>query len=61
MPAPKVCVKCHDQYDDDTDNGVHLTTVRDPDTQVVVFNGPLCDDHRECYAMDGYKVLSRDD
>jgi hypothetical protein len=61
MTNQRFCTKCLDQYDDDTDNDVHLTTVRDPDTKRLVFSGMLCDDHRECYAMDGYEVLSRQD
>ena len=61
MPAKRVCEKCrngeHENYDDE----VHMTTVRDPDTNKVDFRGMLCGEHREAFAMDGYEVLSRND
>ena len=50
------CCDCregeHDNYEDD----VQYVIVRDPDTGYLHRKAYLCEEHREMYASDGYKI-----
>ena len=51
-----MCCDCRDGEHSNYDDDVHLSLVRDPETNALTRRGYLCERHREMYAEDGYDV-----
>jgi hypothetical protein len=53
---PKRCADCrngeHENYDDE----VQLVVVRDSEAGRIVKRANLCEEHREMYISDGYRI-----
>jgi hypothetical protein len=53
---PKRCADCrlgeHENYDDD----IQLVVVRDPEAGRILKRANLCEEHREMYHSDGYRI-----
>lgn len=53
----KICCDCNDGEHENYDDDVQLVAVIDPDTRKEFKKGFMCNEHREMYLSDGYRLI----